>query len=169
MTKKDIEDWSFEEMLKGAVKAEINSQEVYEHLAGRAKSFVIKDRFEFLAGEEEKHEKFLRDLYKSVKKEEDMEIQEKTPVPLPFIRFSDDMDESEIIDQAMEAELAAKDFYHKMADKAKDIGLKKNPKKLLTYLAGMEQNHYHILKEEFERINEFEEFDEYHPGMHLGP
>jgi len=165
----DIEDLSFEEMLKGAVKAEINAKEVYEHMANRVDSFIVADRFEFLAGEEGKHEGFLRDLYKNVTSEKDIELPEETPVPLPYIRYGDDMDESEIIKQAMDAEVASKEFYLKMADKADDDGLEKNPKKLLKYLAGMEQNHYEILKEEKERMSEFEEFDEYHPGMHRGP
>jgi len=170
MTEKmDIEDVSFEEMLKGAVKAEINAREVYEHMAGRVDNFVMTERFEFLAGEEKKHEGFLRNIYKSVGSQRDLDVPEETPVPLPYIRYGDDIDESEIIEQAMDAEIASRDFYRKMAEKADDAGLQRNPKKLLDYLAGMEQNHYEILKEEFNMMSEFEEFDEYYPGMHQGP
>ncbi len=166
---KDMEELSFEEMLQGAVKAEINSQEVYNHLAERTDNFVIEDRFEFLAGEEEKHENFLRDLYQSYKKEGEIELPEKTSVPLPYIRYDESIDESEIIDQAMDAEKAARDFYRSMAEKAPDFDLESNPQKLLVYLADMEENHYEILKKEFDRMSKFEEFDQYHPAMHQGP
>ncbi len=165
----DLEELSFEEMLKGAVKAEINSQEVYEHLADRSENFVITDRFEFLAGEEKKHENFLRELYESYKDTKELDVPDKTAVPLPYIRYDESIDESEIIDQAMDAEVASRDFYRSMADKAIDVKLETNPKKLLNYLADMEQNHYEILKKEFDRMSEFEEFDEYHPAMHQGP
>ncbi|MEF8832665.1 MAG: ferritin family protein [Candidatus Thermoplasmatota archaeon] len=165
----DIEDLNFEEMLKGAVKAEINAKEVYEHMAGRVNNFVMSERFEFLAGEEKKHEGFLRNIYKNTQNKKEIELPEETPVPLPYIRYGDDIDESEIIEQAMDAELASKEFYQKMANKAKDTGLERNPKKLLEYLAGMEQNHYEILKEEFGMMSEFEEFDQYYPSMHQGP
>ncbi len=165
----DVEELSFEEMLKGAVKAEINAKEVYEHMAGRVDNFVMTERFEFLAGEEEKHEGFLRDIYEKVVSRKEIDLEDQTPVPLPYIDYGENMDESEIIEQAMDAEIASRDFYKKMAERADDEGLQKNPKKLLIYLAGMEQNHYEILKEELDRMKEFEEFDQYFPGMHRGP
>ncbi|MEF8874222.1 MAG: ferritin family protein [Candidatus Thermoplasmatota archaeon] len=165
----DVGELSFEEMLEGAVKAEINAREVYEHMAGRVDNFVMTERFEFLAGEEEKHEGFLRNIYEDLGSKGEIDPNEESPVPLPYIRYSEDMDESEIIEQAMDAEIASRDFYSKMTEKADDVGLEKNPKKLLTYLAGMEQNHYEILKKESERMKDFEEFDQYFPGMHQGP
>ncbi len=165
----DIGELSFEEMLEGAVKAEINAREVYEHMAERVDNFVMTERFEFLAGEEEKHEGFLRDIYENVVSKGDIDPNEETPVPLPYIKYGKDKDESEIIEQAMDAEIASRDFYRKMAQEAENVGLEKNPKKLFDYLAGMEQNHYEILKAEMERMKEFEEFDQYHPGMHQGP
>jgi len=165
----NVEDFSFEEMLKAALKAEINAREVYEHMAGRVDNFVMSERFEFLAGEENKHEGFLRNIYKSIGPEKELELPEETPVPLPYIRYGDDIDESEIIEQAMDAEIASRDFYRKMAEKADNSGLERNPKKLLNYLAGMEQNHYEILKEEYNMMSDFEEYDQYYPAMHQGP
>lgn len=165
----DVGELNFEEMLEGAVKAEINAREVYEHMAERVDNFVMTERFEFLAGEEEKHEGFLRDIYEDVVSKGEIDPNKETSVPLPYIKYGEDIDESEIIEQAMEAEMASRNFYRKMAEEAEDVGLEKNPKKLLSYLAGMEQNHYEILKEEAERMKEFEEFDQYHPGMHQGP
>lgn len=161
-----LDKFSFEELLKAAAKAEINSRDVYEYLADRSSNFVMKDRFRFLAGEEQKHEEIIRGLYEKVIDKEEMTIPEETPVPIPFVIYSEETDESEIISQAMEAEVASGDFYRGMA---KMNHGDKSITELLNYLADMEQNHYDILKSELERIKEFEEFDEYYPSMHIGP
>ena len=163
----NIDEYGFDELLQAAAKAEVNSREVYEYLSNRSGNFVMKDRFRFLANEEQKHEELVRDIYEKWSDEE-LEIPEETPVPIPFIRYDEDTDESEIISQAMNAEVASRDFYKDMAEKAENEE-KSEAIGLLNYLAEMEQNHYDILKSELGRIKEFEEFDEYYPAMHLGP
>lgn len=163
----NLDEYEFEELLKAAAKAEVNAREVYEYISNKSGNFVMKDRFNFLANEEQKHEEFIRDLYEK-RNNEDLEIPDETPVPIPFISFGEDTDESELIEQAMEAEVASRDFYRDIAKKA-DTKENKEAVNLLNYLADMEQNHYDILKSELDRIKEFEEFDEYYPAMHLGP
>ncbi|MFP4050109.1 MAG: ferritin family protein [Thermoplasmata archaeon] len=165
----ELEEYDFDELLRAAAKSEVNSREVYEYLSDRTDNFVIKNRFEFLAGEEKKHQDFITDLYEKRNPRKEMEVPEETPVPIPFIRYGDDIEESEIVEQSMDAEISARDFYKKMANIARDEGESGEPVKLLDYLSGMEQNHYDILKSELERIEEFEEFDQYHPAMHQGP
>ena len=165
----ELERYEFDELLRAAAKSEVNSREVYEYLSDATDNFVIKNRFEFLAGEEKKHQDFITDLYEKRNPDKEMEVPEETPVPIPFIRYGDDVEESEIVEQAMDAEISSRDFYKKMADIARNEGEKGEPVKLLDYLSGMEQNHYEILKSELERIKEFEEFDQYHPAMHQGP
>ncbi len=164
----DITGISFEELLGASAKAEVNSREVYDFLAKKAKTFVTADRFKFLAGEEQKHEEYVRDVYSKTSGGE-LTLPDDTPVPIPFIRFDDESDESELIEQAMEAELAAKEIYEKIAKMAKDEDRPDEIVNLLEYLAGMEQNHYDILESELNRAKNFEEFDEYFPGMHIGP
>ncbi len=165
----ELEGYDFDELLRAAAKSEVNSREVYEYLSDATDNFVIKDRFEFLAGEEKKHQQFVTDLYEKRNKGKEMEVPEETPVPIPFINYGDDIDESEIVEQAMDAEISSRDFYAKMADMAREESKDGEEVKLLDYLSGMEQNHYEILKSELERIKEFEEFDQYHPAMHQGP
>jgi len=165
----DIKNMGFEELLEGAAKAEENSREVYDYLANRSKNFVVSDRFKFLADEEQKHEDFIRQLYKKITKGEELKLDEETPLPIPFIKYDDDSDESEIIEQAMGAEIAARDFYKQMASKAKEEGREDEVVETMKYLAGMEQNHYAILESELDRIKDFEQFDDYFPGMHIGP
>ncbi len=165
----DIKNMGFEELLEGAAKAEENSREVYDHLANRSNNFVVSDRFKFLADEEQKHEDFIRQLYKKITKGEELKTDEETPLPIPFIKYDDDSDESEIIEQAMGAEIAARDFYKHMATKAKEEGRDDEVVETMKYLAGMEENHYAILESELQRIMDFEQFDDYFPGMHIGP
>lgn len=165
----DVDEFDFDELLTIAAKSEVNAREVYEYLSNRSDNFVVTDRFEFLAGEEQKHEDFIRSLYQKRNSGQKLDIKEDTPVPIPFIKYDDQTDESEIISQAMEAEIASRDFYQDMADKAQSLKGEGDPEKLLRYLSGMEQNHYEILKSERERMLEFEEFDEYYPAMHMGP
>ncbi len=165
----DISGINFKELLGAAAKAEENSREVYDFLAKNAKTFVTADRFKFLAGEEQKHEEYVRGVYKKTYGGKELAVPDDTPLPIPFIIFNDESDESELIEQAMEAELAAKEVYEKMSKMAKD---EKRPDEIvltLDYLAGMEQNHYNILEQELDRTKNFEEFDEYFPGMHIGP
>lgn len=165
----ELEEYDFDELLRAAAKSEVNSREVYEYLSNATDNFVIKNRFEFLAGEEKKHQDFITDLYEKRNPDKEMEVPEETPVPIPFIKYGNDVEESEIVEQAMDAEISSRDFYKKMANIARDEGESGEPVKLLDYLSGMEQNHYDILKSELERIKEFEEFDQYHPAMHQGP
>ncbi len=165
----DIAGVSFKELLGAAAKAEENSREVYDFLAKRAKNFVTADRFKFLAGEEQKHEEYIRGIHSKTFPGGELVVKEDTPLPIPFIIYNDESDESELIEQAMGAELAAREVYEKMAKLAKD---EKRPDEIvltLDYLAGMEQNHYNILEQELNRAMNFEEFDEYFPGMHIGP
>lgn len=164
---KEIEDFGFDELLKAAAKSEVNAREVYVYIADDTENFVIKDRFNFLADEEQKHEEYIRDLYET-RNNKELDAPDETPVPIPFINYGEDVSNSEILEQAMDAEIASRDFYRKMSEIGEE-DIQEDIVKLLNYLADMEQNHYEILKSEFERAKEFEEFDEYHPGMHVGP
>ena len=163
----NLDEYEFDELLRAAAKAELNAREVYEYISNKSSNFVMKDRFDFLAKEEQKHEEFIRDLYERWS-EEELEVPDETPVPIPYIRFDDETDESELIEQAMDAEIASREFYRNLAKRAEESG-DEEPVALLNYLGDMEQNHYDILKSELERIKEFEEFDEYYPSMHIGP
>lgn len=163
----DIDEFDFDELLEAAAKAEVNAREIYEYIADDTENFVIKDRFKFLAGEEQKHEEFIRDLYEK-RNNEGLEVPEQSPVPIPSIDYGEDVSTSKVLEQAMDAEVASRDFYRDMAEAGSE-DIPGDSVKLLNYLADMEQDHYEILKSELDRNKEFEEFDEYHPGMHQGP
>ena len=161
----NLEEYNLKTLLLAAIKSEVESKKVYEDLANRVKNALLKERLLFLAGEEDKHRAFLEALYRQKFPDEEIVLPEKTPVPLPEVDASEDRLLSEIIEDAMKAELAAKEFYESLKDLLQD---EKN-RNMLQILANMEQGHYDILAKELENLKTFENYDEYWPMMHVGP
>lgn len=165
----DLGIYSLSDLILAGLKSEIDSKEVYTRLGKTVKNFMLKDRFAFLAGEEEKHRQFFEWLFHNTLPNKKMAIPEKSPVPLPHIR-PEDIDEENvemlsIINKAMDAEKAAYEFYTEISDKFDDSEIKK----MLRYIASMEMGHYKILEVEKENIEKYEEFDVEWPMMHIGP
>ncbi len=161
----NLESYNLKTLLLAAIKSEIDSGDVYRNLANRVKNALLKERLNFLAGEEDKHRAFLEALYRQKFPGEEIVVPEKTPVPLPEVDASEDRLLSEIIEDAMKAELAAKEFYESLKPLLQD----EENRKMLQVLANMEQGHYDILAKELENLKNFENYDEYWPMMHVGP
>ncbi len=164
----DLSKYKLEDLFFTAIKAEIDSKEAYSIMAGITKNAFLRDRFMFLAGEEEKHRAFLEEEFRRQVPGKSLGLPEVSPVPMPEIKVSgENMPISELIRQAMAAEKAAQDFYinfSKYIIKAnKDFAL------TLMYFAKMEEGHYELLKRELESAEQFEAYDDFNPGMHLGP
>lgn len=163
----DLSKYSLEDLFITAIKAETDSQEAYSILSGITKNAFLKDRLKFLANEEEKHKLLLEKVFKEYVPDVKLVLPEYSPVPLPEIDVSDEtVPMSQMLQQAMDAELAAYEFYMEFAK-----FMKENSKleRALEYFAKMEQGHYELLKLEKASAEEFEEFDEYNPLMHVGP
>ncbi|MCD6305394.1 MAG: Rubrerythrin, partial [Deltaproteobacteria bacterium] len=92
-------------------------------------------------------------------------ITDEVKMPFPEFSVSDDMQLSEIIKKAMEAEKWAADFYKDMEKKMDGD----DEKAMARYLAAMEESHYYLLKSELEIAYNFEFYDEVHEMMHAGP
>ena len=60
----NLKEYDLKTLLLAAMKSEVESREVYETLANRVKNSLLKDRLNFLAGEEEKHRIFIESLYR---------------------------------------------------------------------------------------------------------
>ncbi len=163
----DLSGFRLEDLLLSALKSEVDSKEVYSKLAERVKNFFLKGRLKFLAQEEERHRIFFEALFAKTFPKKDIVVPEKTPVPLPELKIStENVPISEVMESAMEAELAAHDFYVSLADRlAEDSEIKKT----LLYIANMEMGHYKLLENEKENALEFEDFDQVWPMMHAGP
>ncbi len=163
----DLSKYSLEELFQTAIKAEIDSREAYSILSSITKNAFLKDRLKFLADEELKHKTMLEAEFKRHMPGTELVLPDFTPVPMPEIDVSDEtMPISQVLQQAMEAELAAQEFYMEFA---KYVQGKQELVITLGYFAKMEQGHYEILKLEKASAEEFENFDEYNPLMHVGP
>ena len=163
----DLSGYSLEDLFLIAIKSEVESKRIYQDMAKKVKNAFLKDRLMFLAAEEEKHRTYIEKLYKDNYKVEKITLPETSAVPLPEIKvYNETMPISEVLESAMEAEIAASEFY---AEFAKRFPEDSNSRKLLNYFAKMEIMHYEILKTERDNARQFEEFDQIWPMMHVGP
>jgi rubrerythrin len=163
----DISTYSKEDLILTAMKSEIESKDVYAQLAGSVENFMLKDRLEFLAGEEEKHRTFFEWMFKKEYPDKEIRLPDKSPVPLPRVRIdTEQVQLSDILSDAMQAEMAAHDFYTELSEQ-----YDRDPevKVMLLYIAHMELGHYKILEVEKSNTEKFEDFDFEWPMMHVGP
>ena len=162
----DLITYNEEELFLTAIRAELDSNNVYTKLAEGVKNAFLKDKLKFLAGEEEKHRQYLEKTYGDRFSGKEIELPDKTIVPLPELKIPDErIPISEVIESAMNAELAAQEFYNAFATRFEDVP---ELKKTLEYFATMEQGHYKILEIEKQNIEKFEMYDDYWPMMHMG-
>lgn len=162
----DLSKYSMDDMLLAAIKSEVSAIEVYATLAEGVKNAFLKDKLNFLAGEEKKHQEKLESMYGENFPGKEVVLPKESPVPLPEIMFPDEgVPLSRILESAMGAEMAANEFYKSLSELFEDP----NTKATLTYLAAMEMGHYKLLEIEKEYAERFEDFDEYVPMMHAGP
>ena len=153
-------------LLLTAIKAEVESHGVYTLLAGRVKNAMLKERLNFLADEEARHRHIIEGIFKEKFPGQQLELPEKSPVPLPKVIISDElMPLNEIFQMAMDAEKAAYDFYQSLAERFEENDLVN----VILYVAKMELGHYELLKVESESLERFEEANVYIPFIHEGP
>jgi rubrerythrin len=163
----ELKKFALADLLLAAVKSEIESQAIYSLVAQRVKNAFLKERLQFLALEEKKHQQALEGIFRQRFPKQALAIPEKPVVPLPEIRFGDEMVPlSEIFAQAMNAEQAAHDFYLQLADLFGDDPERKN---LLLYFSMMEMGHYKLLELEKSSLERLEEFGEEQELIHVGP
>ncbi len=162
----NLGQFSVEELLLAAMKSEVESKETYHKLARKIKNGLIKDKFEFLAKEEEKHRQLIEEIYRNHFPEKTITLPTESPVPLPGIEMNEDTPLSKILQTAMNAEQAASTFYNHLSTRfPKDTKLQT----MLQYFATMEQGHYKLLELEKESMQRFEEADVYSEMVHAGP
>jgi rubrerythrin len=162
----NLEAYTVDTLLLTAIKSEVESHGVYSLLAGRVKNALLKERLNFLAGEEARHRHILQGIFKEKFPDQDLELPEKSPVPLPRVIISDElMPLNEIFQMAMDAEKAAYDFYQGLAERFEEDDLVN----VILYVARMELGHYELLKVESESLERFEEANIHIPFIHEGP
>jgi len=163
----NLEIYSTEDLIVTSLKSEIDSRLAYLKIKDSVKNAFLKDKMDFLAKEEDKHRIFFESLYKNKYPNKVMKMPDRTPVPLPEIKIKDEnIQISEVLQQAMEAEIAAHDFYLEVSNRFKD---EKDIVHMLRYIADMEMGHYRLLGIEKENSLRFESYDDSWPMMHAGP
>ena len=148
-----------------AIKAEIDAAEVYGKLAESVDMFLLKDKFRFLEKEEKSHRTLLEKLFENKFPGKKVSVPDESQVPLPQVKIEEGAPLSGILDQAMNAERAAAEFYKEMEGNMYE----ENEKAIARYLSSMEESHYYLLKSEKEIAYNFELYDEVHEMMHVGP
>jgi rubrerythrin len=162
----DLRTFNEEELFLTAIKAEVDANEIYSKLADGVKNAYLKDKLKFLAGEESKHREYLEITYKDRFPGTEVELPEKTIVPLPELKIPDErVPISQILESAMEAERAAQEFYNSFATRFEE---QPDIKNTLEFFATMELGHFKILELEKENVERFEDYDDYWPMMHIG-
>lgn len=163
----DLSKFKLEDVLLAAIKSEVEAKEVYDKLSWKVRTAHLKGRLEFLAKEEAKHKETLEELFKDLCPGKQVRLPKKTTVPIPSIVVENKSPfVSVVLEGAMRAEKAAKDFYDSMArlfDDDVDV------REILESLALMEAGHYRFLEQEIERVKHEEDFVIDWPMMHSGP
>ena len=152
----DVSQASVKMLLGMAARAEIDANSVYSDLAKKLSNPLLKEKFNLLAFEENKHRLVIEKLFKVLFPGEEIQIPDKTDEALlPSIRLSPSSSLVDILYQAMEAEKAAENFYMSLSKRVHE-----SKKGILEYLGKVEKSHYLMLKNEYTLAQEFEDYAE---------
>ncbi|WP_297418082.1 ferritin family protein [Thermococcus sp.] len=160
-----VKEFSLEELLGMAVKAEIGARNFYESLAERIEIKELKNKITWLAGEEKKHEELLRRIYANTFPGKEIVFPKEHigPELQPVARQLHGVEDIiELIRWAMKAEEMAAKFYAEL-EKMVDTEEKK---RLMRYLSDMEWGHYYNLKAEYELLLDWAMYSQM---MNVGP
>jgi len=157
------------EVIGLGIRSEENSARYYESIARIIKNDLVSARFQSLALEEKGHRNMLVSLYKkmtgldepppSIPGDPDTAEGKATPVaPSP-----DSLEECLLV--AISREKEASEFYSKAAAKSSDP----SGKRILEYLADIENTHEMILKKELGALHRDLHWYSVNPGFHVGP
>ena len=153
-----LEDYTLEDLILSAIKAEQDSERAYNQIAGQINNAFFEGKLKFLAGEERKHKLLLEKMFREKFPERDIRIPDKSPVPLPEIFIPDEnFSITAIIESAMRAEQAARDFYLSLKGM---FPAGSSFSHMLAQLAAMERAHYILLEVEANNMALIEEFDD---------
>jgi rubrerythrin len=152
----DVSTASVNELLGIAIRAEIEANKTYSVLAERVSNPLLREKFQWLAYEENKHKEILENLYKTLSQGDELQIPDATDETLlPSIHISPSSSFADILHQAMESEKSAENFYTNLSQRFDDP-----QKKILNYLSKVEHSHYLVLQSEYTLAQDFEDYAE---------
>ncbi len=152
----DVSSASVKDLLGYAIRSEIDSNKTYKDLSKKVSNPLLKEKFRWLAFEENKHKEILIKLHAVLFPNQTIQIPEEPSRDL-FKRIDVTPSSSlvEILLQAMDAEKFAEDFYARLAER-----IESGQKRLLQYLSKVEHSHYLMLKAEYDAVQDFEDYAE---------
>src|SRR5512136_113824 len=111
----DLNNFELAGLLLSAIKSEEETSKLYKKLMKKTKNGLLQDKLKFLAKEEEKHKAFIEEIYLNHFPGKKINLPFQTPMPLPEIKIKKETPLSIIIEEAMNAEVVASNFYKKLA------------------------------------------------------
>jgi rubrerythrin len=152
----DVSTASLKDLLGYAIRAEMDSNKAYTDLSERVSNPLLKEKFRWLAFEENKHKDILMKLHSALFPDQTIQIPEEPSEDLfkPVV-VTPSSSLVDILLQAMDAEKYAEDFYAKLAERVVN-----GQQRLLRYLSKVEHSHYLMLKSEYDAVQDFEDYAE---------
>ncbi len=136
------------DLLKTAIKGEIDGYTFYDLLAKRATDDDARRKLEGLRDDEKRHRVTLEEMYHKYVGGEIGELPEKGLTPLAEVFRKGQLDkrktETEFINLAIEAELAATQYYQEKMESSSDAQFRE----IFDRLAAEEHSHYELLQAE---------------------
>lgn len=152
----DISKASLKDLIGFAIRSEIDSNQVYSDLANKFSNLLLKEKFNWLAYEENKHKTILEKLAESLFGEEKVTIPDKPSEELfKRITITPSSTLVDLLYQVMESEKKAEDFYARLAERVETPH-----RSILEYLSQVERSHHTMLKGEYTLAQEFEDYGE---------
>jgi len=152
----DLSKQTVGELLGVAVRSEIDSNRIYKAWSDKLSNPLLKEKFQWLANEEQKHKEILENLFKELHPDGELKIPDQVPEELmKRIAITPSSTLADFLYQAMETEKSAETFYAKLAGRVAET-----KKKILNYLSSVEHSHYMMLKSEYSLALEFEDYAE---------
>jgi rubrerythrin len=152
----DVSTTSLKDLLAYAIRSEMDSNKAYSDLVDRVSNPLLKEKFQWLAFEENKHKQVLIKLHEALFSGQTIQIPDKPSEELlKRIEIRPSSSLLDILYQAMESEKSAEEFYARLSDR-----MEKTQKRLLLYLSKVEHSHYVMLKSEYDAVQDFEDYAE---------
>lgn len=165
----DITSVSLDKVISMAIRSEMDAAAIYKKLLEKVNNFVLRDKFQFLAEEEVKHQRVLESLFTKLFKGKSPEQSAKSLIPRLSLALDEDMTVPDLIELAMEAEKTSEEIYDSLSQEVEERGVQQ----ILQYLASMEHGHYSLLKGEYDLCLKDEMYyqrgDFQYDMVHIGP
>ncbi len=139
---------SLRELLKIAIRSEIESAETYRKLLDRDLPAETREKVERLVEQEEEHEEKFWSVFSDFFPDDEKDLGEGNEIEAE-IRNSEDPSLQELLETAMKDERKSEEFYDNLRDQFED----REVRSMLGYLAANEREHYQILQQELKKLD----------------